>query len=409
MLRSAKLVVATTLVAAAAAAPADAGTILLVAGCNDASGARGFGSCLMPDDASAAPRLVSRDVAGGGFTPDGRGVVGETTGSSPAGFGNIAQVQIDGSGFRPILDAPSEAFGIRPSPDGRVVAYWLFGGAGRTGSVRLVNSDGTGDRELARGEFPRWGPEGAGIVYAGPDSELHSVRLDGTADRTITRGGNLLEATSSPDGTRVAFSALTADGTQALHVMNADGSAVRRLTIPAGQDTTPIWAPTGDALLFNRTASLADSARDLWRINLDGTGARSLTASTGFLDQFSATAWYVDPAARAAAARTAGAARTSPAARRSAAARDRTGPGVLLQGTKGGVAKRSRLQFSAYDRSGVATLDVAVDAGKSRALRRQADFKRIVKALRRGRHTLRFRSRDGAGNRRTTTAKIDLR
>jgi hypothetical protein len=59
--------------------------------------------------------------------------------------------------------------------------------------------------------------------------------------------------------------------------------------------------------------------------------------------------------------------------------------------------------------SGGASVDVSVDGHTPRKLRRQPDFKRIVKALRRGRHITRFRSRDGAGNRRTSTAKIDLR
>lgn len=379
------------------AAPAQAGEILLVAGCNDAAGARGFGSCLLGDDASAPPRLVSRDVAGGGFTPDGRGVVGETSGTAPGGFGNIATVQLDGSGYRLILDTPSEAFGIRPSPDGRSVAYWLFGGLDQPGVVRVVGADGSGDRQLGRGGFPRWAPNGDGIVYAGADDELHSVGLDGSGERTVTRGGNLLEAAVSPDGRRVAFSALMADGTQALHVMDADGSAARRLTSPAGQDTTPIWAPDSRALLFNRTASLADSAKDLWRIDLAaGTPPRSLTASTGFTDQYTATAWYV-PA--------------SPAAAASMAAADRAGPGVVLQGlgARAQTGRRSRLQFSAYDRSGVAAADVAIDGGRARALRRQSDFKRLVKRLTRGAHRLRFRTRDGAGNRRTTTRRLTLR
>jgi hypothetical protein len=253
-----RAVLAATAAALLFAAPAQAGEILLVAGCNDAAGARGFGSCLLGDDASAPPRLVSREVAGGGFTPDGRGIVGETSGTAPGGFGNIATVQLDGTGYRLILDTPSEAFGIRPSPDGRSVAYWLFGGLDQPGVVRVVSADGSGDRQLGRGGFPRWLRGSDGIVYAGADEELHSVGLDGSGERTITRGQNLLEAAVSPDGRRVAFSALMADGTQALHVMDADGSAARRLTSPAGQDTTPIWAPDSRALLFNRTASLAD-------------------------------------------------------------------------------------------------------------------------------------------------------
>jgi hypothetical protein len=87
------------------------------------------------------------------------------------------------------------------------------------------------------------------------------------------------------------------------------------------------------------------------------------------------------------------------------------GPGVVQQGlgARARTGRRSRLQFSVYDRSGVAAADVAIDGGRPRALRRQSDFKRLVKRLRRGPHRLRFRARDGAGNHRTTTRLATLR
>ena len=58
-------------------------------------------------------------------------------------------------------------------------------------------------------------------------------------------------ATWSPDGTRIAFTRLTA-GDQ-IYMMNADGSNQTQLTNTPGGDGGPAWSPDGTKIAFTST------------------------------------------------------------------------------------------------------------------------------------------------------------
>ncbi len=91
----------------------------------------------------------------------------------------------------------------------------------------------------------------------------------------------------SPDGRRVAFTVTTSDlvkGTTNadVHVINLDGTSLRRLTASDKSDSTPRWSPDGKTLLFVSTRS--DGAQ-LWLLPADGGEPRQLTRlSTGAAD-----------------------------------------------------------------------------------------------------------------------------
>ncbi|HOT02503.1 MAG TPA: S9 family peptidase, partial [Acidobacteriota bacterium] len=91
----------------------------------------------------------------------------------------------------------------------------------------------------------------------------------------------------SPDGRRIAFTVTTSDlvkGTTNadIHVVNLDGTGLRRLTASDKSDSTPRWSPDGKTLLFVSTRS--DGAQ-LWLLPADGGEPRQLTRfSTGAAD-----------------------------------------------------------------------------------------------------------------------------
>jgi Tol biopolymer transport system component len=73
----------------------------------------------------------------------------------------------------------------------------------------------------------------------------------------------------SPDGTRIAFVS-ERDGNQEIHVINADGTGERRLTVnEVGQDDrSPAWSPDSKKLAF---AGVRNGVEGVHVMNADGS------------------------------------------------------------------------------------------------------------------------------------------
>jgi TolB protein len=117
----------------------------------------------------------------------------------------------------------------------------------------------------------------------------------------------------SPDGSQIVFARVhTGAG---LHVMNADGSNIRRLTSPnnpalcttgtSANDLKPDWSPDGQRIVFERDIHTSedggfDCALDGWGyvpnvyvMNADGTGVRRLRSLDWWIDDMD-PAWSPD-------------------------------------------------------------------------------------------------------------------
>jgi DNA-binding beta-propeller fold protein YncE len=116
-------------------------------------------------------------------------------------------------------------------------------------------------------------------VWRGAGADLAQLRGDGagTALPLLADGALNVQATWSPDGTRLAFAGMQG-GNVDIYVMDADGQNLTRLTEAIEADQEPVWSPDGGTIAFT---ALRAGTSHIWAMNADGTGARALTAGLG--------------------------------------------------------------------------------------------------------------------------------
>ena len=193
------------------------------------------------------------------WAPDGRRIVF-------ASRGYIYTVHSDGRRLkritsRPFVTNPAgkrlkiRSTDARPawSPDGTTIAFVHHGNAGRE-EVWTMRPDGSRQRQLthidSRGWLsPNWSPDGRQLVYARSPG-LWVINADGSGAHVITTGAGLIERGEpawSPDGTLIAYSALTSSPQLArrIFVVGADGSNPHVVSSATGavSDSAPDWQP----------------------------------------------------------------------------------------------------------------------------------------------------------------------
>jgi len=187
---------------------------------------------------------------------------------APEEKAEIYTVNIDGSGLRRLLEFPGARSEWLLSPDRIRLAVVEARTAGGW-RLLLVNTDGTGLQEVAGGEgqFPTvgwsllsWSPDGSRLAFVGCEGDpcqpvVFVVNGDGSGLREVARGqggfsGFQWWASSwSPDSTRLVFADCRGDPCQwALFVASADGSDLRALVDPFLPFDPPTWSPDGTQL-----------------------------------------------------------------------------------------------------------------------------------------------------------------
>lgn len=105
------------------------------------------------------------------------------------------------------------------------------------GTVGVIDTDGTGFRGLARGNFPSVSPDGAMVAYSTIDAQIYVVSVNGDKPRLVVR--DAFGPVWSPDGRYLAFARYTTCG----HAVCSGRIFVRALE---GGRARPIGPLVGD-------------------------------------------------------------------------------------------------------------------------------------------------------------------
>jgi Tol biopolymer transport system component len=151
----------------------------------------------------------------------------------------------------------------RYSPDGEWIAY-SSRGLSRPREIRIMRSDGTGDRKLLErdsGGTLAWTPDGRSIVFDRLEvfrtfeNHFDLFKADVATGRVtrLTRGGRAWDPDVSPDGTRIVFVRQRANGSSELAVLPLEGGPARPLVGSADELwSNPRFSPDGRTVAAGR-------------------------------------------------------------------------------------------------------------------------------------------------------------
>ena len=123
---------------------------------------------------------------------------------------------------------------------------------------------------------PAWSPDGVTIAYVVQPLAIRLIQTDGSRDRELVRGGTT--PAWSPDARRIAFA--RGDGRGNIHIWTVavDGSSAVQVTRGAVNDLSPSWSPDGGWLSFVRQPSRGGQS-DIYRVRASGANLTNVTRS----------------------------------------------------------------------------------------------------------------------------------
>lgn len=102
-----------------------------------------------------------------------------------------------------------------------------------------------------------------------------------TAPRRLLPAGTYgADPAVSPDGSRIAYVGIGANGFMNIFVVNRDGTNVRQLTFTEDLNDQPAWSRDGTRIAFRRSGERSD----IWVMNADGTNPVNITNNASRTD-----------------------------------------------------------------------------------------------------------------------------
>jgi eukaryotic-like serine/threonine-protein kinase len=167
------------------------------------------------------------------------------------------------------------------SPDGKQLAFrsereggGLFVLEVASRKVKKINSEGFNPTWSADNEEVAYGTASIINIEARPNSQLWAVRVN-TGEKRLLTAQDAAQPAWSPDGKRIAFYGMQANGHLDLMTIPARGGTPVKVTTDLPVDWNPCWSADGQFLYFTSDRS---GSMSLWRVAIDATtGAASGT------------------------------------------------------------------------------------------------------------------------------------
>jgi Tol biopolymer transport system component/DNA-binding winged helix-turn-helix (wHTH) protein len=262
----------------------------------------------------ALTRLTFDDglQVGATWSPDGRFIAYS---SNRGGKFDIWVQQVSGGDPIQITKGPGPNWQPDWSPDGKYIAYRSEDGEGGLFVVPALGGEGLERRIATFGYRPRWSPNASQILFQTAQvyglNRIYVVDLDGSAPREIAAeflsrkavglGNSALSAAWHPDGKRVSIWLGEEQPSPSFWTLPIAGGAAVKSTVPShlvkqfgdvavagveqanGEDSTFSWAPSRNAIYFERTSR---GVRNIWKMSVDpetlqGTAMERLTTGPG--------------------------------------------------------------------------------------------------------------------------------
>jgi Tol biopolymer transport system component len=169
----------------------------------------------------------------------------------------ICVINVDGTGFRQLIDMPGYVFQGSPSwsHDGKQIAFDASPGGPQNGKIFVVDAKGGGEpRDLGFGSQPSWSADDKQLCFfvlsGNPSGEKHGVYImnsEGKARQYLAEG---FQARWSNDGGKIAYRNYGgATNVFIYSILDAESSGPL-LTQQFPQISPPTWSEDGKYLCF---------------------------------------------------------------------------------------------------------------------------------------------------------------
>ena len=257
----------------------------------------------MRPDGSGRQRLTQNAILDGDpdWSPDGRQIAFvsavDSEPGAPARRRDVFLMNADGSGSHRLFQAAGGAGAAHPrwSPDGSRISFDSFDATMGGFQPYVMNSDGSNVklvRAMPGENFGlEWSPDGTRFLFLSNRAPrflwtMYVMPTDGSSDQQLS--GNVActsnigrAAQWSPDGSSIAFSCATNLGSW-ISTMQADGTALVVVTIPATEAFDPVWSPSGAQIAFagNPGSVGGNPVSQVFLINAAGGAVSQITNGT---------------------------------------------------------------------------------------------------------------------------------